>query len=62
MKKVIRFYLNIPFFGQCYFEAGIPLYKKRLYSLNKWHNEIVAEFPLGEIIFTPRKLLTPEKD
>ena len=53
MNQIIRFYLKVPCFGAFYVEAGFPLYKKRLYSLNKWHNEIVAEFPFGEVIFTP---------
>lgn len=60
MKKVIRFYLPLPFLGVVYVEAGFPLYKKHLYSLNKWHNEIVVEFPLGEMIFTPRKFRVPQ--
>lgn len=62
MKQIYRFYLNIPCFGGLYLEAGFPLYKKHLYSINKWHNEIVVEFPLGELIFTPRKILASEEE
>jgi len=55
MKKIIKFYIRLPFLGAIYFEAGCPLYKKHLYSLNRWNKEIIIEFPLGELILTPRK-------
>ena len=53
MNRLIRFYLKIPFLGALYVEAGLPLYRKHLYSINKWNKEIIVDFPLGEIILTP---------
>lgn len=61
MKHIVKFYFIIPRFGAFHFEAGIPLYRKRLYSLNKWHKETIVEFPLGEFIYTPWSSLRREK-
>lgn len=61
MKPVLKFYISLPYIGAIHCHAGPSLYKKHLYSINKWNKETIIELPLAEFIFTPWQIVRAEK-
>jgi hypothetical protein len=55
------FYLRVPFLGAAHIEVSTLYFKKPIFEINSWNNEIILDLPGIQTIITPWAKLRREK-